>query len=126
MAAIVKRRVLIVEDSPLSMKLFSELVSARGHDVLRAETGDEGVRLAYEHRPDLILTDICLPDASGLTLTRLFKHDHRTKAIPVVVLSASGIGVAEVLQSGCDAYLPKPIPINEFLRTIDGILAPCS
>ena len=107
------------------MKLFNDLLRSRGCEVLQAGTANDGMRLAYNSLPDLILTDIRLPDGSGLEVTRRLKQDQRTEAIPIVVLTASltGEDQAKILESGCDAFLAKPIVVRDFLRIVDDILA---
>jgi two-component system, cell cycle response regulator DivK len=117
----IRRRVLVVEDNPLSTKLFSALLEARSCNVFQAGTAREAVKLAHEHLPDLILMDMRLPDGSGLDVTRRLKQDDRTKTIPIIVLTASAIGRDQVdaREAGCDAFLAKPIVVHEFLRTID-------
>ncbi len=123
----VGRWVLVVEDNPLSMKLFSDLLDARDCRVLQAGTATEAARLVHEHHPDLILMDVRLPDGSGLDLTRSLKRNPGTKDIPIIVLTASGIGQgeAEARDSGCDGFLEKPIAVGAFVRAVDEFLAPC-
>jgi two-component system, cell cycle response regulator DivK len=121
----IRRRVLIVEDNPLSVKLFSDLLDTRGCEVFQAGTAREAVKLAHDHLPDLILMDMHLPNGSGLDAIRRLKQDDRTKSIPIIVLTASSIGrdQANAREAGCDAFLVKPIMVPEFLRTIDGFLS---
>ena len=118
------KRVLIVEDNPLSMKLFNDLLEAHGQQTVKAANGIHGYELARTTHPDLILMDIQLPDVSGLEVTRWLKDDLETRHIPVIAMTASGIiGVEQkVLDSGCDAYLPKPINIDAFLRLVEAYL----
>ncbi len=118
----VRSRVLIVEDNPLSMKMFSDLLEARGCEIFQAGTATKAARLVHEHHPDLILMDVQLPDGSGLDLTRSLKRAPRTKDIPIIVVTASGVGQREADDSGCDAYLEKPIMVDAFLHAIDGFL----
>lgn len=115
------RRILIVEDNPLSMKLFNDLLEAQGHETLIARTGLRGLELALSGRPDLILMDVQLPDISGLEVIRRLKSDPGTREIPVIAMTASAIpGVArQAAASGCDGFLEKPINVDEFLRTIE-------
>lgn len=115
-----RKRILLIEDNPLAMKLCN-LLHARGFEVLKAGTGTEGLKLVYDRHPDLILIDIQLPDISGLTVAKALKHDHRTKGIPIIALSASGVDrdKEKARESGCDAYMSKPISIREFLTGIE-------
>ena len=120
------KRALVVDDNPLNMRLFSDLLDGLGCEVFRASTVRDAIKLAHECRPDLILMDIRLPDGSGLDVTRRLKQDDRTKTIPIIALTASALtgDRASAYESGCDAFLEKPIVIDEFLRTIDDFLPP--
>jgi len=117
--------ILIVEDNPLDMKLFSALLLAEGYEVLEAVDGSEGLDLAREHHPDLIIMDIRLPDMSGLEATRILKGDDNTRAIPVLATSAYGhyANTREIRDSGCDAYIPTPIDTGAFVRFIESFIA---
>jgi two-component system cell cycle response regulator DivK len=116
--------ILIVEDNPLDMKLFSALLLAEGYEVLEATNGSEGLDLAREHHPDLIIMDIRLPDMSGLEATRILKGDDKTRAIPVLATSAHGhyANTREIRDSGCDAYIPTPIDTGAFVRFIQSFI----
>src|SRR5215472_796239 len=117
-------RILIVEDNPVSLTLLKQLLKAHGYEVLGTLEGLEALDLAREEQPDLILTDIRLPDISGLQVTRLLKQDDRTKTIPIIAVTALASPEYERkgLESGCDAYIPKPITLGNFLRTIESFL----
>ncbi len=80
--------VLVTEDNAANMKLFHDLLKARGFNVLQAKDGMQGWELAREHRPDLILMDIQLPDISGIEVTRWLKNDEDLKSIPVIAITA--------------------------------------
>jgi len=116
----VSKTVLVVEDNDLNMRMFHDLLDARGYRVLQAEDGMTGWRLAQEHRPDLILMDIQLPDVSGLDVTRWLKRDETLKSIPVVAVTAFAmVGDKEKhLRAGCDAYISKPVSISDFVRIV--------
>jgi two-component system, cell cycle response regulator DivK len=118
------KRALVVEDNPFNMRLFSDLLDGLGCEVFQASTARDAVKAAHECRPDLILMDIRLPDGSGLDVTRWLKQDDQTKAIPIIALTASALAGdrAAAYESGCDAFLEKPIVVDEFLRTIDDFL----
>ncbi len=120
-----RKWVLIVEDTPLDMKLFSALLLAEGYEVLEAATGSEGLDLAFEHLPDLIIMDIRLPDISGLEATRILKDDDRTRAIPVLATSAYGqyANKRQIRESGCDGFIPTPIDTGEFVRFVQSFIA---
>ena len=118
------KKVLIVEDNELNMKLFRDLIETCGHEILETRDGIEALKLAREHRPDLILMDIQLPEVSGLEITRWLKEDDELRAIPVVAVTAFAMkGDEENIRSGgCEAYIAKPISIGNFLETIGRFL----
>lgn len=119
------KTVLIVEDNELNMKLFNDLLEANGRATLRTKSGVEAVQLAREHKPDLILMDIQLPEVSGLEVTRWLKEDPELRHIPVVAITAFAMKGDEekILQGGCEAYLSKPISVAKFLETVNAFLA---
>ncbi len=120
------KSVLVVEDNDLSMRLFHDLLEAHGYNVLQAKNGMEGWRMAREHRPDLILMDIQLPDVSGLEVTKWLKDDENLKTTPVIAVTAfAREGDKEkFLEGGCDAYIDKPISIPNFLQTVERLAKP--
>jgi len=113
--------VLIVEDNPLNMKLFSAMVAAQGCHVLQAEDGARGLDLAHQQHPDLIIMDVQLPGMSGLEVTHLLKADADTCDIPIIVTTAYGYE-EEIRTSGCDGYMAKPIAISEFLELVETLI----
>ncbi len=115
------KTVLVVEDNDLNMKLFHDLLEAHGYNVLQATDGMEGGRMAREHRPDLILMDIRLPEVSGLEVTKWLKDDETLKSIPVIAITAFAMAGDEekIREGGCDAYIVKPISISSFLQTVE-------
>jgi two-component system cell cycle response regulator DivK len=96
----------------------------RGYNILQTKEGLEAIDLAVVNLPDLILMDIQLPDMSGLEVTRLLRRDERSRRIPIIAVTAFAMGwhEREALDSGCDAYISKPISIFGFLRTVDSFL----
>ncbi len=82
------RKVLIVEDNDLNMKLFNDLLEAHGYSTLQTRDGVEALRMARQHRPDLILMDIQLPEVSGLEVTKWLKEDDDLRSIPVIAVTA--------------------------------------
>ncbi len=125
MAAKTSRKVLIVEDNALNMRLFSDLLEAMGYETLQCVDGAKAVGLALESRPDLIIMDIQLPEVSGLDITRWLKDDERTAAIPVLAVTAFAMRTDEILvrEAGCEGYLSKPIQVRSFLQTVDELIA---
>ncbi len=120
------KTVLVVEDNDINMKLFHDVLEASGYNVLQAMDGMEGWRLAREHRPDLILMDIQLPDVSGLEVTKWLKADETLKSIPVIAVTAFAMdGDKErFLKGGCDACILKPISLPNFLQTVERFANP--
>ena len=114
------KTVLIVEDNELNMKLFHDLLEAHGYATLATRHGKEALDLAREHRPDLILMDIQLPEISGLEVTRQIKDDQELRDIPVVAVTAFAMKGDEerILAGGCEAYLSKPISVGKFIETV--------
>ncbi|MEE8501579.1 MAG: response regulator [Kiloniellales bacterium] len=120
------KTVLVVEDNDINMRLFHDMLEARGYNVLQATDGTEGWRMAREHRPDLILMDIQLPGISGLEVTKRLKADETLKSIPVIAITAFATDGHEekIRGGGCDAYIVKPISIPSFLQTVERLAKP--
>lgn len=114
------KTVLIVEDNELNMKLFRDLLEAHGYSTLQTRNGIEALSLARDHRPDLILMDIQLPEVSGLDVTKWLKEDDQLRAIPVIAVTAFAMKGDEerIREGGCEAYISKPITVSMFLDTI--------
>ena len=114
------KKVLIVEDNELNMKLFHDLLDAHGFTTVQTRNGLDALALAREHRPDLILMDIQLPEVSGLEVTRWRKEDDDLRENPVIAVTAFAMkGDEERIRSGgCEAYISKPISVASFLETI--------
>ena len=114
------KKVLIVEDNELNMKLFHDLLEAHGYETLQTKDGFQALELAREHVPDLILMDIQLPEVSGLEVTKWLKDDDELAAIPVVAVTAFAMKGDEerIRQGGCEAYLSKPITVSTFIETV--------
>ncbi|MEP6476428.1 MAG: response regulator [Actinomycetota bacterium] len=113
-------QVLIVEDNQKNMKLFRDVLLAKGYRTLEATTGGEALELATEHGPDLVLMDIQLPDLDGVQSLRRLRADERTAGIPVLALTAQAMqGDRErFLAAGFDGYLSKPVDVRELIETV--------
>ncbi|HVC54652.1 MAG TPA: response regulator [Stellaceae bacterium] len=118
------RKVLIVEDNDLNMKLFNDLLEAHGYSTLQTRDGIEALRMAREHRPDLILMDIQLPEVSGLEVTKWLKEDDTLRTIPVIAVTAFAMKGDEerIRDGGCEAYIAKPISVASFMQTVERFL----
>ncbi len=114
------KTVLIVEDNELNMRLFNDLLTAFGYKTLKTRDGREALPLARQHKPDLIVMDIQLPEISGLDVTKMLKDDPGLRAIPVLAVTAFAMrgDEAKIRAGGCDAYLSKPISVTTFLETV--------
>jgi two-component system cell cycle response regulator DivK len=113
-------QILVVEDNEKNMKLFRDVLHASGYRTLEAATGERAVELVFEHRPDLVLMDIQLPDIDGIEALSRLRADDRTASVPVLALTAQAMeGDRErFLAAGFDGYLSKPVDIAEFVATI--------
>ena len=114
------KKILIVEDNELNMKLFSDLLEAHDYVTIQTRDGMTALDLAREHSPDLILMDIQLPEVSGLEVTKWLKEDEDLRSIPVVAVTAFAMKGDEekIRQGGCEAYIAKPISVGQFLETV--------
>jgi two-component system cell cycle response regulator DivK len=117
--------ILIVEDNEKNMKLVRDILQFRGHTTLEAVNGLDGVRLATEHQPDLVLMDIQLPDIDGITALKQIRTNPALDGIPVVAVSASVMpdDHQKIVNSGFDAFITKPINLKSFATTVDHHLA---
>lgn len=114
------KKILIVEDNDLNMKLFNDLLQAHGYETVQTVDGRDALKLAREHSPDLILMDIQLPEISGLEVTKMLKADDDLKGIPVIAVTAFAMKGDEekIREGGCEGYIAKPISVPHFLETI--------
>ncbi len=114
------RTILIVEDELQNRKLFRDVLQYSGYTVFEAMNGKEGVALANQHLPDLILMDIQMPVMDGLSATRILKQNETTRDIMVVALTANAMpgDKEKILEAGCHDYISKPFRLHEFLEKI--------
>ena len=115
------KRILIVEDNALNLKLLHDVLEAHGYDTITTGEGKAALPLAREHEPHLILMDLQLPDISGLDAVAELKGDNRTRDIPVVAVTAFALVGDEqkALAGGCDGYVSKPIGLRNFLDLVE-------
>ena len=114
-------RILHIEDDPKNRLLVRKILASSGHDVVDAETGLEGIRLAGEVRPDLVLVDINIPDLDGYEVTLRLRGISSLSGVPIVAITAEG-DRATSLAVGCDGFLEKPIDARRFPRQIEKFL----
>jgi len=119
-------KVLVVEDNSANMTLAVFLLQSAGHTVLSATNAEAGLMLARSEQPELILMDIQLPGMDGLQATALLKQADRTRAIPVIALTALAMKGDEerIRAAGCDGYIAKPMRYKELLAAIATHLVP--
>ncbi len=112
--------ILIVEDDPKSIKLTRDILTVSGYATLEATDGKQGVALARDKKPDLILMDIQLPIMDGLEAAKILKSDAETKDIPIIALTASAMKGDEekVYDAGCEEYMTKPFEISTLLKKV--------
>ena len=116
--------VLVVEDDSKSRKLVRDLLTFKGYEIIEAETGEEGVGLAQERRPSLILMDIRLPGIDGIQALGRLRAEVATRGIPVMAMTASVMSGdrQRVLDAGFDAFQSKPIKIKDFVAAVEQLL----
>jgi two-component system cell cycle response regulator DivK len=116
--------ILIVEDNPKNLKLVRDTLQVTGYQTIEAETGEEGVRLAHERRPALILMDIQLPGLNGVEALRQLRADPMTSATPVIAITASVMTQdrTRIMAAGFDGFHGKPISVRQLLATVREIL----
>ena len=114
------KTILIVEDNEKNMKLARDILRAKGYATLEAVNGLDGVTLALEHKPDLVLMDIQLPDINGIEAFERIRANADTAQVPVIAFTAS-VTVndrSRIGDAGFDAFLGKPINLKEFVETV--------
>ena len=117
--------ILIVEDNENNRMLVRDVLQSRGYQTAETDNAEDGVRLAREHRPALILMDIQLPGMNGMDALRLLRADAATRDIPVIAVTASAMTQdrQKIMATGFDAYQSKPINVREFVEAVRGVLA---
>ena len=116
--------ILIVEDNEKNMKLARDVLRAKGYDTLEAVNGMDGVRQALEHKPDLVLMDIQLPDINGIEAFGRIRANADTRSIPIVAFTASVMSNdrSRITDAGFDGFIGKPINLKEFLATVQRVI----
>lgn len=115
------KTILIVEDVENDMMLMRDVLQLKGYTVLDAVTGAEGVRIAIEAKPDLVLMDIGLPDIDGIAALAQIRANEASRGIPMLAVSASEMPDEKqrIVASGFDAYITKPLNMKSFVETIE-------
>jgi CheY-like chemotaxis protein len=122
---ILKNNILVIEDNLLNLELVTDLLEVGGFKVCHARTAEEGLRLAQETMPDLILMDLSLPGMDGLAATRALRARPATCHLTIIALTAHAMkgDEANALKAGCDGYLAKPIDTRTFAATVASFIA---
>ena len=118
------KQILIVEDNEKNMKLVRDVLQVKGYATLEAVSAEDGLRLAAEHHPDLILMDIQLPGMNGIEALKVLRADPATAAIPAIAVTASVMQQDrnQITEAGFDGYIGKPLNLTEFLDAVKTIL----
>ena len=116
--------ILIVEDNDKNLKLVRDVLQVKGYATVEAGTAEDGIRLALEQKPDLVLMDIQLPGMNGIQALGVLRANPVTARIPVIAVTASVMQQdrKHITEAGFDAYLGKPLDLKEFLATVKRIL----
>jgi CheY-like chemotaxis protein len=116
--------ILVIEDNDKSRKLVRDVLAFKGYEIIEAETGEEGVRLAQERRPHLVLMDIRLPGIDGIQALGRLRAEVATREVPVMAMTASVMAGdrRRVLEAGFDAFQSKPINLKDFLAAVEELL----
>lgn len=114
------KKILIVEDNEMNMKLFCDVVKLSGYEAICLRSGVTAIEVAMQHKPCLILMDIQLPEISGIDLIGNFKQNKNLKTIPIIAITAFAMKKDEdkIVKTGCEAYISKPICIQKLQETI--------
>ena len=117
--------ILVVEDNDSSRKLVRDILKFRGYEIIEAETGEDGVRLARERLPSLVLMDIRLPGMDGIEALAQLRAEAATQTILVLAMTASVMTEhrQKIMDAGFDAFQSKPIAVKEFIATVEQLLA---
>jgi CheY-like chemotaxis protein len=115
--------ILVVEDNDKNRKLVRDVLQHKGYEVLEAETGEDGVRLAKERRPRLILMDIQLPGIDGIEALRQIRADESTRGVPIIAVTASALDRdrQKIMAAGFDGYQAKPLNVKAFMAAVEAV-----
>lgn len=118
------KRIFVVEDNALNLRLFCDLLSAHGHETCAVRDGREAFSRACEFSPDLIITDIQLPHVSGIDLIRQFRAEPSLTSVPIMAVTAyAGLGDEERIRTaGASAFVSKPISVMKFMEVVNGLV----
>jgi CheY-like chemotaxis protein len=120
--------ILLVEDNPDNRTIYGTILRHFGYEVAEAETGEDGIRVAREIHPALILMDVAMPGMDGWEATRILKADAETASIPIIALTAHAMSEdrKRAEEVGCDGYLSKPVEPRRVVQEVERLLAPAA
>ena len=118
--------ILIVEDNEKNMKLVRDILNAKGYETMEAGTAEEGIEMAARRVPDLVLMDIQLPGMNGMEALKVLRSNPATEKVPVVAITASVMTQdrKQIMDTGFDGFIEKPINLKEFLAAVQAALKP--
>jgi two-component system cell cycle response regulator DivK len=116
--------ILVVEDNDKNRKLVRDVLTFKGYEIIEAETGEEGVRLAQERHPSLVLMDIRLPGIDGIEALRQLRAEEATREIPIMAMTASVMTAdrQKITDAGFDAFQSKPLKVSDFVAAVEQLL----
>ena len=116
--------ILVVEDNDKNRKLVRDVLTFKGYEIIEAETGEEGVHLAQERHPSLILMDIRLPGIDGIEALRRLRAEQATRRIPIMAMTASVMTAdrQKITDAGFDAFQSKPLKVSDFVAAVERLL----
>jgi two-component system cell cycle response regulator DivK len=116
--------ILIVEDNDKNLKLVRDVLQVKGYETVEAGTAEDGIELARQRKPDLVLMDIQLPGMNGIEALKVLRADASTARIPVIAVTASVMQQDRnlITEAGFDGYIGKPINLKEFIDTVRAML----
>ena len=116
--------ILVVEDNDKNRKLVRDVLTFKGYEIIEAETGEEGVRLAQERHPSLVLMDIRLPGIDGIEALRGLRAEQATRGIPIMAMTASVMTAdrQKITDAGFDAFQSKPLKVSDFVAAVERLL----
>lgn len=115
-----QKKILIIEDNELNLKLFNDLLDAHGYKTVESRDGRKAFEITMRENPDLIIMDIQLPNISGIDVIRQIKSDKKLKHIPIIAVTAYAMQDDEerIMSAGCEGYISKPIEIASFVEKV--------
>ena len=122
--AVANELILVVEDNDKNRKLVRDVLTFKGYEIIEAETGEEGVRLAQERHPSLVLMDIRLPGIDGIEALRQLRAEEATREIPIMAMTASVMTAdrQKITDAGFDAFQSKPLKVSDFVAAVERLL----